>query len=48
VKIVWNNVFRPITSDDYDLRFYDCDNHYTTPGKAQSNEIEYFQIVGDG
>ena len=24
-KVVWNNVFRPITSDDYDLRYYDCD-----------------------
>ena len=23
-KIMWNNAFRPITSDDYDLRFYDC------------------------
>src|SRR5712672_2339709 len=23
VKIIWNNVFRPISSDDYDLRFYD-------------------------
>ncbi|HEY2663300.1 MAG TPA: DUF1329 domain-containing protein, partial [Candidatus Binataceae bacterium] len=28
-KIAWNNVFRPITSDDYDLRFYDCDTTYT-------------------
>jgi hypothetical protein len=27
-KIVWNNVFRPITSDDYDLRFFDCDSEY--------------------
>src|SRR5271169_4941849 len=26
VKIVWNNVFRPIQSDDYDLRFFDCDS----------------------
>lgn len=23
-KIIWNNVFRPITTDDYDLRFFDC------------------------
>src|SRR5205807_1492684 len=22
-KAIWNNVFRPITTDDYDLRFYD-------------------------
>ena len=32
VKIVWNNVFRPITSDDYDLRFYDCDSEYQKKG----------------
>jgi hypothetical protein len=32
VKIVWNNVFRPITSDDYDLRFYDCDSEYEKKG----------------
>ncbi len=44
VKIIWNNVFRPITSDDYDLRFYDCDSNYVTPGKAQKKQIEYFQI----
>ena len=44
VKVIWNNVFRPITSDDYDLRFYDCDSHYVTPGKPQSGQIEYFQI----
>ena len=28
-KIVWNNVFRPIPSDDYDLRYFDCDTVYT-------------------
>ena len=27
-KIIWNNVFRPITTDDYDLRFYDYDSSY--------------------
>src|SRR5438552_655461 len=27
-KIIWNNVYRPLTSDDYDLRFYDCDTEY--------------------
>jgi hypothetical protein len=42
-KIVWNNVFRPITTDDYDLRFYDCDSAYTRPG-PQENQVEYFQI----
>src|SRR6266404_239186 len=42
-KIVWNNVFRPITTDDYDLRFYDCDSAYEKRG-PQSQQIEYFQI----
>ena len=43
IKIIWNNVFRPITSDDYDLRFYDCDSEYEKKG-AQTGQIEYFQI----
>ena len=43
VKIAWNNVFRPITSDDYDLRFYDCDTAYEA-NKAQTSQVEYFQI----
>ena len=43
VKVVWNNVFRPITTDDYDLRFYDCDSSYTKNG-PQSMQVEYFQI----
>jgi len=42
-KISWNNVFRPITSDDYDLRFYDCDTTYES-NHAQTSQIEYFQI----
>jgi len=42
-KIMWNNVFRPITSDDYDLRYYDCDSGYT--GKAKANAVvQYWQI----
>jgi len=43
VKVIWNNVFRPITSDDYDLRFYDCDTEYEKRG-AQTSQTEYFQI----
>src|SRR5207245_6730570 len=43
VKIIWNNVLRPITTDDYDLRFYDCDSEYQREG-AQQQQIEYFQI----
>src|ERR1700723_719435 len=31
-KIVWNNVFRPITTDDYDLRFFDCQEQYPKLG----------------
>ncbi len=42
-KIVWNNVFRPITTDDYDLRFYDCDSSFEQRG-PQTKQIEYFQI----
>jgi Protein of unknown function (DUF1329) len=42
-KIVWNNVFRPITTDDYDLRYYDCDSSYEKRG-PQTRQIEYFQI----
>ncbi|HYR80404.1 MAG TPA: DUF1329 domain-containing protein, partial [Candidatus Dormibacteraeota bacterium] len=42
-KIAWNNVFRPIFTDDYDLRFYDCDTAYE--GRhAQRSQIDYFQI----
>jgi hypothetical protein len=42
-KIVWNNVFRPITTDDYDLRYYDCDSSYEKNG-PQTTQIEYIQI----
>ncbi len=31
-KVIWNNVFRPISTDDYDLRFYDCEYQYVNPG----------------
>ncbi len=34
-KVIWNNVFRPIQSDDYDLRFFDCQSQYVSPGHAQ-------------
>src|SRR5260370_7498787 len=30
-KIMWNNVFRPLLTDDYDLRFYDCESVYASP-----------------
>jgi len=43
VKVMWNNVFRPIISDDYDLRFYDCYSLYQGKG-PQDKVTEYFQI----
>jgi hypothetical protein len=42
-KIIWNNVFRPITSDDYDLRFYDCESVNEKPGPP-GRTLEYAQI----
>jgi len=43
VKIAWNNVFRPIWTDDYDLRFYDCDTAYEG-SHPQTSQVDYFQI----
>src|SRR5215475_14297243 len=43
VKIVWNLVYKPFYSDDYDLRFYDCDTSYQAKG-AQKSQTAYFQI----
>ncbi len=43
-KIIWNIVFRPITSDDYDLRYYDCDSSRVTTGAPQTHQLEYYQI----
>ncbi len=34
-KIIWNNVFRPIQTDDYDLRFFDCEQVYPKLGGTQ-------------
>ncbi len=47
-KIVWNNVFRPIQTDDYDLRFYDCQSEYVRPGKEQRviEDIEVGHYAG--
>jgi len=42
-KIVWNLVYKPFYSDDYDLRSYDCDTEYLAQG-AQTKQVEYFQI----
>ena len=43
VKIIWNNVFRPISTDDYDLRFFDCESAYERGG-AQQRQIAYIQV----
>jgi hypothetical protein len=42
-KIMWNNVFRPLLTDDYDLRFYDCESVYGGRNKP-NNVIQYYQI----
>src|SRR5208282_931923 len=34
-KLIWNNVFRALQSDDYDLRFFDCQSEYVSPGASQ-------------
>ena len=41
-KIIWNVVYKPFYSDDYDLRFFDCRDLYVTPGKPNS------PIINDG
>jgi uncharacterized protein DUF1329 len=43
-KIIWNNAFRPISTDDYDLRFYDCDSEYG--GYHQSYKPIFSMQVG--
>jgi len=34
-KIMWNTNFRPINTDDFDLRFFDCEVEYFNPGGRQ-------------
>jgi hypothetical protein len=34
-KIMWNSSFRPITTDDTDLRFFECQVEYTRLGGPQ-------------
>jgi len=43
VKIMWNHAFRPIASDDYDWRFFDCASVQTGPA-APVDVIQYIQI----
>jgi hypothetical protein len=35
-KIMWNQYFRPIATDDFDLRFFECQVARQTAGAAQS------------
>jgi uncharacterized protein DUF1329 len=42
-KIMWNSSFRPITSDDFDLRFFECRVAYFNPG-GPANLLLYSQI----
>ena len=45
-KIMWNNVFRPLLTDDYDLRFYDCESLYgglnTRPMVTQYYQVGHY------
>ena len=41
-KVVWNALWRPITTDDYDLRYYDCDTVYSGRNKPYF-AIWYYQ-----
>ena len=43
-KIILNNVFRPISSDDYDLRFFECRGHYVHPGASDSLMIDNTEV----
>ncbi len=43
-KVMWNNAFRPIFTDDYDLRFFDCESVYSEEGKKQTSQIANFQV----
>ena len=43
VKVAWNNAFRPIWTDDYDDRFYDCDSQYEG-NHPQTSQIFYTQV----
>ena len=48
VKLIWNNVFRPISTDDYDLRFFDCQEQYPKLGGTHRiiNEVQVGHYAG--
>src|SRR5262245_10086541 len=41
-KIMWNYFFRPISTDDYDLRFFDAESVYAGKGKPYKS-LWYYQ-----
>lgn len=43
IKVIWNMQFRPVFTDDYDLRFVDCDFGYTKSGGRQGESLESVQ-----
>src|SRR6266478_4388591 len=43
-KIMWNNVFRPISTDDYDLRFFDCQIEYVNPDFKKTGRLWLFGL----
>ena len=42
-KIMWNYFFRPISTDDYDLRFFDCESVYAGLHKPY-NVLWYYSV----
>jgi hypothetical protein len=48
VKVIWNEVFRPISTDDYDLRYFDCDEVYWGRNKSffEINDTEIGHYAG--
>jgi hypothetical protein len=47
-KAIWNNVFRPISTDDYDLRFFDCQEQYPKLGGTHRviNDVQVGHYAG--
>lgn len=47
-KVMWNVAFRPISSDEYDLRWFDCDSVYWGKGAAfrEITDIEVGHYAG--
>ena len=43
-KIMWNYYFRPVSTDDYDLRFFDCESVYS--GLNKPYKVLWYYSVG--